>query len=135
MSRISNTVREKVRERANRRCEYCRTPEGYSRFSHQADHVMPPRHGGTDEIPNLAWACYRCNNLKGTDIATLDFESGQKVWLYNPREQKWDEHFQLDESGTIIGKTAVGRATARLLGMNDLDFPKLRRLLRQTNRW
>lgn len=86
-------------------------------------------------MDNLAWACFRCNNLKGTDIGTFDTLTRQRVWLYNPRGQKWDDHFELDGLGLIVGKTPEGRATARLLGMNDEDFPKLRRLLVKTGRW
>lgn len=135
MSRIQSALREQVRQRANRRCEYCGIPEGFARFKHQVDHIIPPRHGGSDELDNLAWACYRCNNMKGTDIGTIDVEIQQKVWLYSPREQNWAYEFEISPEGFVIGKTAEGRATARLLGMNDLDFPKLRRVLRKTGRW
>jgi len=37
--------------------------------------------------------------------------------LFNPREDDWDEHFELRE-GYVRGKTPVGRATVRLLNMN-----------------
>lgn len=110
-------------------------PEGFPRFKHQVDHIIPPRHIGSDDFPNLAWACHRCNHMKGTDIGTFDLESNQKVWLFNPREQRWDDHFTISGDGFIIGKTAQGRGTARLLGMNDHDFPKLRRLIMKTGRW
>jgi hypothetical protein len=73
--------------------------------------------------------------MKGTDIGTIDVETQQKVWLYSPREQNWAHEFEITPEGFVIGKTAEGRATARLLGMNDLDFPKLRRVLRKTGRW
>lgn len=135
MSRISAAVREQVRQRANRRCEYCGIPEGFSRFKHQVDHTIPPRHGGSDDLANLAWACYRCNNMKGTDISTVDFETRQKVWLFTPREQNWTDHFTINKDGLIISVTSEGRATARLLGMNDLDFPRLRRVIIKTGRW
>jgi 5-methylcytosine-specific restriction endonuclease McrA len=29
------------------------------------EHIVPRNHGGTDELANLALACYRCNNSKG----------------------------------------------------------------------
>lgn len=135
MSRIVGSLREQVRQRANRRCEYCGIPEGYSRFKHQVDHVLPPRHTGSDEFPNLAWACHRCNHMKGTDISTVDSETRQKVWLFNPREQLWDDHFAINTDGYIVGITAEGRGTARLLGMNDEDFPRLRRVIMKIGRW
>jgi hypothetical protein len=39
--------------------------------------------------------------------------------LFNPRTQKWEEHFELNEDGHIIPRTAEGRTTARLLRFND----------------
>jgi 5-methylcytosine-specific restriction endonuclease McrA len=29
------------------------------------EHILPRTHGGTDELPNLALACARCNGEKG----------------------------------------------------------------------
>jgi 5-methylcytosine-specific restriction endonuclease McrA len=29
------------------------------------EHILPRSHGGTDELPNLALACARCNHQKG----------------------------------------------------------------------
>lgn len=38
--------------------------------------------------------------------------------LFNPRLQSWDEHFDLI-GPEIVGLTDIGRATVRLLDMND----------------
>jgi 5-methylcytosine-specific restriction endonuclease McrA len=84
MSRISSSVRRQVQKRAESRCEYCRIPDHVTHFSHQIDHIIPPRHGGSNELPNLAWACFHCNNNKGTDIATYDLTTRKPVFLYNP---------------------------------------------------
>jgi hypothetical protein len=52
--------------------------------------------------------------MKGTDP-----ESQQEVPLFDPREDRWDEHFQVDpESGEIEGRTATGRVTVVCLEMN-----------------
>ena len=40
------------------------------------------------------------------------------VPLFNPRTDPWDECFDL-EGSVIVGLNPVGRATARLLAMND----------------
>lgn len=135
MSRVSKPVREQVRERANHRCEYCYLPERIFRVPHQVDHIDPPRHAGTDEVENLAWACLNCNNSKGTDIGTVDVETRQRVWLYNPRQQDWNEHFQIESDGLIFGKTVIGRATARLLKMNVPHMIEIRRVLIEAGIW
>lgn len=132
---VSKSIRGQVQERAKSRCEYCLIPETLTHFSHQVDHIFPPRHGGTDDLDNLAWACFRCNNNKGTDIATVDFESGERVFLYNPRQHKWDDHFIINDDGLVLGKTAIGRATARLLQMNVTKRVEMRRILIKAYRW
>ncbi|NUQ61568.1 MAG: hypothetical protein HUU20_03715 [Pirellulales bacterium] len=35
------------------------------------------KHRGPTLEKNLAWACYLCNLLKGTDIASVDMQTGQ----------------------------------------------------------
>jgi hypothetical protein len=73
-------------------------------------------------------ACFDCNRLKGTNIASLDPFTGELVALFNPRTQKWTEHFQLNGI-RIVPLTATGRATERLLQMN------IRRRLKLRERW
>lgn len=50
--------------------------------------------------------------------------------LFNPRTQQWQRHFQWREF-TIVGKTAVGRATVAVLAMNHPDRMAIRRALQQ----
>jgi hypothetical protein len=50
------------------------------------------------------------------------------VTLYHPRQQKWEDHFDLQGS-LLIGLTPVGRATVRLLAMNDNHRMPLRQWL------
>jgi len=67
---------------------------------------------------SLALACCDCNLLKGPNIASLDPDTGQLVPLFDPRRDRWADHFRL-ESAMIIGLTPIGRATAFLLEFND----------------
>jgi hypothetical protein len=60
-----------------------------------------------------------CNKRKGPNIASIDPQNGQMASLYNPRTQKWEEHFRRNADGTISGQTSEGRATVRLLEFND----------------
>lgn len=134
MTRISATAREQVRQRARSRCEYCHKPEQVGGFSYQVDHVIPERHLGTSELANLAWACFKCNNMKSTDIASYDEETGALTPLYNPRLQHWDEHFEI-VNGVLLGRTAVGRVTVRVLEMNSPQQVETRRLLIEAGLW
>jgi hypothetical protein len=88
-----------------------------SYFSHQPDHVIAQKHRGPTQAENLAWACYLCNLLKGSDIASVDIENGQIVRLFNPRSDQWNEHFFLS-GAQIVPRTAIGRVTEHLLQFN-----------------
>ena len=53
---------------------------------------------------------------------------GERIALFNPRQQVWIEHFAWSEDGTeIIGKTACGRAIVAALGMNNVEIVVARR--------
>jgi hypothetical protein len=116
-SRISAALRREVRERAGERCEYCLLAESQAFFPHEPDHLIALKHGGETVLANLALACFDCNRFKGSNIASLDTVSGGLVALFNPRTQKWSEHFQLD-GARIVPLTSVGRVTERLLRLN-----------------
>ncbi|MAS32731.1 MAG: HNH endonuclease [Anaerolineaceae bacterium] len=131
---VSVADREAVGQRAVNRCEYCGLPEGMSKFAHHVDHIIAIKHRGTDEIDNLAWACFRCNVSKGTDIASYDPSTSELTPLYNPRSQKWDDHFTLN-GAYIVGKTAIGRVTVMILDMNDPKRLRVRRSLINTGQW
>lgn len=116
-TRISAHLRRNVRERAGERCEYCLLADADGYFSHEPDHVIAEKHGGATTFDNLAWSCFDCNRFKGSDIASLDPASGELVPLFNPRTQRWSDHFQL-AGPVIVALTAMGRATERLLKLN-----------------
>jgi hypothetical protein len=60
-----------------------------------------------------------CNAFKGYQISAQDPESGRPTRLFNPRGQRWEEHFEWIDSGSrIAGKAAVGRATTNALRLN-----------------
>ena len=60
---ISGTVRYEVLKRAGHRCELCGIPADERWL--EVDHILPRRHGGTDDISNLQALCYKCNANKG----------------------------------------------------------------------
>jgi hypothetical protein len=116
---ISKEWRTAVIERANGRCEYCHKPQVLF-FAHEVDHVIARKHGGETALDNLAFACFECNRYKGSDIASLDPETRELTLLFNPRLQNWHDHFRF-RSGRIEPITAVGRVTAFLLHLNDVE--------------
>ncbi len=54
---FSTGVRTQVAERAFYRCEYRLIKEEDSFFPFHVDHVMARKHGGSDALDNLAYAC------------------------------------------------------------------------------
>lgn len=78
-------------------------------------------------LENLAYTCIICNRNKGSDIATADYPHSQLIPFFNPRIHAWADHFALDD-GMIVGKTDIGRATVKILAMNDVDRIMERRL-------
>jgi hypothetical protein len=118
-------LRQFVRQRAANRCEYCRMAQASEPLLFHIEHIVARQHGGKDIPENLALACHHCNLHKGSNLAGLDPQTGDLTPLFHPRTDDWQEHFAIGQ-GAIIGLTAVGRATARLLQMNAASRQRLR---------
>ncbi|MGO9268773.1 MAG: HNH endonuclease [Terriglobia bacterium] len=118
-------TREFVRRRADNRCEYCLLRREHSGLTHHIEHVIAKQHGGRDDADNLALACHRCNLRKGPNLTGMDPVSGEVVPLFHPRRDQWAEHF-LFRRFRIEGITSVGRATVRVLALNDARRLELR---------
>ncbi len=129
-----DALRTLVRSRAFDRCEYCLLAVSDAGLPHEIDHVISRKHGGTTDPENLAFACYLCNRFKGSDIASLHPTTGQLVRLYDPRKDRWEEHFRI--SGPVLEPlTAIGATTAQLLRLNVADRIVERKLLQSVNRY
>ena len=81
------------------------------------EHIIPRCHDGSDDPDNLALACIDCNLHKGPNLTGIDPESNRVTELFHPRRQQWEEHFAW-HGIYILGKTATGRTTVRVLRMN-----------------
>lgn len=126
---MDDAVRRLVRNRAGRRCEYCRLPETYAAFaSFHIEHVTAKQHGGTDARSNLALACHHCNLRKGPNLTGIDPVTGRIARLFHPRRHRWSHHFAW-HGPRLVGRTAIGRATIAVLQMNDPDAVKCREAL------
>lgn len=78
---------------------------------------MSRKHGGSSGLEDLAFACVLCNRHKGADVASINPATGEAVRLFDPRRDRWTDHFRL-EAGFIEALTSVGEATARVLHLN-----------------
>jgi hypothetical protein len=111
-----NALKRLVHERAQGCCEYCQTSEENSGQTMQVDHIDPQ---GGDVLENLCLSCWNCNNHKHKATQVTDPQTGSPVSLYNPRAQRWSDHFEwIDGATRIRGLTPIGRATVARLKMN-----------------
>lgn len=120
MTNISEATQKQVRQRAENRCEYCLSHQNYVMGRLQIDHILPLAKGGKNSLENLCLACELCNQYKWTQTEAIDPQTDQIIALFNPRQQKWIDHFCWSIDGTeIIGKTPCGRATIAALKFNN----------------
>ena len=105
-----------VFSRADGCCEYCQTCQINIGQTMHVEHIDP---NGGDHLDNLCLACPSCNLSKAAAITAIDPQTNRTAPLFNPRQQKWAEHFEWkDEHSEIRGLTAVGRATIIRLKIN-----------------
>lgn len=132
---VGAELRRLVIRRAERLCEYCLIHEDDTFYGCEVDHIVSGKHGGPTHEDNLAYACLFCNRNKGSDIASLEPGTDRLVRLFNPRLDRWAEHFVLENGVTINPRTAIGEATVRLLALNHEDRLMERRALQEVNRY
>lgn len=108
-----------IAQRANHRCEYCKAPEVVFNFPFEVEHIIPLSRQGSDDEGNLALACRSCNLRKSNRISGLSTQSNVEERFFHPREDQWNEHFQINtESGAVVGTTSIGEVTVKYLEMN-----------------
>lgn len=110
--------RQQVWERAFGCCEYCHLPQEHDPRPFHLDHIRPQKHDGLTVVENLALCCAACSLYNGPNPAGYDPETDELHPLFNPRLQKWSDHFAWDE-GVLEGLTAVGRTTISALRINE----------------
>jgi hypothetical protein len=122
MTYIPEVLRQQVAVRAQSRCEYCRLHENHSYYTHEIDHIYAEKHGGETADANLCLACAECNRHKGSNLCSLDPQTGEISRLFHPRQDLWQEHFRMIDTGVIEPLTAAGRVTERVLRFNRVDL-------------
>jgi 5-methylcytosine-specific restriction endonuclease McrA len=118
---IPDALRDLVALRAGFRCEYCQLPDNRSFFAFHIDHVLSLKHGGQTSATNLAYACSICNLSKGADVATFLDYPAMPVRFYNPRIDNWTDHFRVEPTGLLTGKTNIGNGTIKIIDLNHPD--------------
>jgi hypothetical protein len=131
---ISEAVRRLVADRADRLCEYCLVHEEDVYHGCEVDHILAEKHGGMTVPQNLAYACFHCNRHKGTDVGSVSPRTGALVRFFNPRSDRWGEHFCWNQ-GRIDPLTEIGEVTARLLQFNHPERVAFRQLLKEAGRY
>ncbi|WP_437581836.1 HNH endonuclease signature motif containing protein [Sorangium sp. So ce887] len=59
--------------------------------AHEVDHLVALKHGGATLPENLALSCVLCNKHKGTDLASIDGETGD--WIARTtRTTTWNRY-------------------------------------------
>jgi hypothetical protein len=80
------------------------------------EHIDP---NGDDHPDNLCLSCSTCNLSKARATSSIDPVTGNIETLFNPRTQRWSDHFEwIDGGERLLGKTPIARATIARLGMN-----------------
>ena len=119
-------LRDKIRNRAANRCEYCQLLQEHLPFAtFHVEHIRPVKQGGIDSEDNLALSCHLCNLHKGSNLSGIDPVTDTVVELFNPRRDQWLDHFR-NEGGRIMGLTPAGRATVEVMAMNQESRIRLR---------
>lgn len=121
-------LRERLQDADGHRCAYCQTSVENIGQPLTVDHIIPQSQGGETTFENLCLACHRCNQTKAGAIAGRDPLTNDLTALFDPRRDRWNEHFAWDGAGTrIVGLTAIGRVTIVMLAMNDETIVSARR--------
>jgi hypothetical protein len=101
----------------------------YTGHEFTVDHINPTSRGGTDDFDNLCFCCFWCNAYKQAHTEARDPRTGRRVPLFNPRTDRWDDHFRWSPTfARVIGRTAIGRATVAALRLNRPSLMRARQL-------
>lgn len=117
--KISDFVQAQVRRRAKQLCEYCHASEQWQYVRFTIEHVIPLDVGGSNELSNLALACFHCNRRKSNRTTGTDPDSNLEVPLFNPRRDRWSEHFTWSTDEIfIVARSSTGKVTISMLRLN-----------------
>lgn len=133
--KLSAEIRYEVRFRARFLCEYCQTDERWQLVQFTVDHIVPISDGGSNELSNLALACFHCNRRKSNKLLLMDQVTGEQVSIYDPRTMSWADHFAWSSDALrIFALSPTGRVTIDLLDLNRPRILQIRQADKLVNR-
>ena len=96
--------RQHIYEKYNFTCQYCGWSgatnfEQWIRGRFAIDHVVPTKHGGSDDDSNLVLACGVCNTLKGQEPCQSVSEGKEIIARKKKEAEAWFKRFVLKELG------------------------------------
>ena len=125
---VSAEVRARLRLHFRNRCAYCLAPQNLIYAPLELEHILPKVKGGDSDETNLCLSCPTCNSYKAAQTEAVDPLTGSSVPLFNPRHDRWADHFSWSNDGIqVVGLTAGGRATIVALRMNNVIVVDARR--------
>jgi HNH endonuclease len=126
---IAVDLQRRIRHRFQGCCAYCRTAEALTATTFEFEHMVPLSLGGLTIFENLCLACPSCNRCKGDRLEGLDPVTQERVRLFHPHLQRWDDHFSWSQDCCeLVGVTACGRGTIEALRMNRDALVRVRHL-------
>jgi hypothetical protein len=134
MTYVPVELRNRVIQRANHCCEYCKIHDEDTDIRFHIEHIIATTHGGKSIFENLALSCSKCNWFKGSNIAAADPLTDEPTFLFHPRRHNWNDHFLLDDV-IIQPITPEGRATVFILRLNEPERIEQRELLIMAHRY
>lgn len=121
-------IRAAVREAYEYRCGYCDVSEVWVGGELEIDHFRPRRHGGTDTLDNLVYACTICNRFKSDYWPTAD--APESLRLLHPGQDDLAAHLLETADGRLVGLTSRGWFHIDRLRLNRPQLIDLRQLRR-----
>lgn len=117
---------ELVRQRFQHACGYCGVSEVSSGGLLTIDHYQPRSYGGSDDLDNLIYACYKCNQYKHEFWPTTEQLARQQRVLH-PLFDEFSLHFHSKEQvGVLDALTSTGHFHITLLHLNRPQLVKYR---------
>lgn len=133
-SHVPTELRRLVFDRADNSCEYCLIRSDDTLFGCQVDHIIAEKHGGKTISENLACACVFCNRYKGSDIGSLTASSKAYTRFFNPRTDRWDDHFRFNQF-LIEPLSPIGEVTVSILQLDHIERLLEREMLHISRRF
>lgn len=116
---VPDDLRARIHVADRDMCCYCRTSAANSGIPLSFDHIVPRSAAGVTSFDNVCLCCRPCNEFKSDLLEVADPLTAERVALFHPRRQSWNDHFSWSPDGSRIeGLTATGRATIVALRLN-----------------